>query len=359
MPSARIIRSSQISNSFRVNKIKGTFDYSDDVVTNEFNVNIPIDDKAWNIGLICGCSGSGKTTIAKELFSNFYLFNGFEWHGQSFVDDFPKELNVEQITKALNSVGLSCVPDWLKPFNVLSNGQKMRAELARVFFETTKPIVYDEFTSVVDRDVAKVTSTVIEKFIRKNNHKFIAVSCHYDIIDWLNPDWVYDTNKNEFSWRCLRRRPDIELKIRKAHHSEWRLFSRYHYLNSEINTSATCFIAETNGHPVGFICTTFAPFNKQRTRRVSRLVVLPDYQGLGIGTKLLNFIGEYNWNHDKSATLLVTSLYFFAKSLSKQGTGWRLTRGSHYINKSEHLKGFNRSASTNRFTWSFFYEGEK
>lgn len=357
MPSARIVKQSEISNSFRVNKIKGTFDYSSDVVRNEFDVNIPIEGKEWNVGLICGCSGSGKTTIASELFKDYFLFKGLEWKEKSLVDDFPKGLDIDQITKALNSVGLSCVPDWLKPFNVLSNGQKMRAELARVFFETEKPIIYDEFTSVVDREVAKVTSSVIEKFIRKNNKKFIAVSCHYDIIDWLNPDWIYDTNSNEFKWRCLRRRPDITLKIRKAHHSEWKLFSRYHYLTADMNKSANCFIAEINNNPVGFICTAFAPFSKRRTRRISRLVVLPDYQGLGIGSRLLNFIGDYNKRNDNSATLLVTSLYFFAKSLSRKGTGWRLTRGSHYKNNSDTFKEFKKTLSSSRFTWSFFYEG--
>ena len=29
----------------------------------------------------------------------------------------------------------------------------------------------------------------------KQNKQFIAISCHYDIIEWLQPDWIFDTNK--------------------------------------------------------------------------------------------------------------------------------------------------------------------
>lgn len=357
MPYARIVKQSEISNSYRVNKIKGTFDYQSNIVKNEFDVSIPIEKKEWQIGLIVGSSGSGKTTIAKELFADCYLFKGFQWSKASLVDDFPESCTAEEITKALNSVGLSCVPDWLKPFSVLSNGQKMRAELARLFFETEKTIIYDEFTSVVDRDVAKVTSSVIERYIRKNNKNFIAISCHRDIIDWLNPDWIYDTDKCEFEWRCLRRRPEIELKIRKGHHSEWRMFSKYHYLIASHNNSAKVFIAEINNMPVGFISLCYAPLTKIKTWRVHRLVVLPDYQGLGIGTTLLNFIGKYVTDQTKSRLLLVTSLAFLAKSLSKN-KNWILARQGHYISndtKCELAKQFKKSQSTSRYTYSLYY----
>lgn len=55
-------------------------------------------------------------------------------------------------------------------------------------------VVFDEFTSVVDRNVAKTACIAINKAIKKTGKKFIAISCHYDILDWLQPDWVFDTN---------------------------------------------------------------------------------------------------------------------------------------------------------------------
>ena len=109
----------------------------------------------------------------------------------------PDQMSAKQITEALSSVGFSSPPDWLKPFKVLSNGQKMRAELARLIAESNEPVIYDEFTSVVDRQVAQIGSAAIQKFIRRNNKQFIAVSCHYDIEQWLEPDWVYDVNNHK------------------------------------------------------------------------------------------------------------------------------------------------------------------
>jgi len=69
----------------------------------------------------------------------------------------------------------------------------MRVDLARALLEKDF-VVFDEFTSVVDRQVAQTTSLAVNKAVRKMGKKFIAVSCHYDIVDWLEPDWVFDTN---------------------------------------------------------------------------------------------------------------------------------------------------------------------
>ena len=74
----------------------------------------------------------------------------------------------------------------------------MRMDLARCILEEKDQIVFDEFTSVVDRVVAKTASFAISKAVRKLNKKFIAVSCHKDIIEWLEPDWVFDTEKQKF-----------------------------------------------------------------------------------------------------------------------------------------------------------------
>ena len=52
----------------------------------------------------------------------------------------------------------------------------------------------DEFTSVVDRTVAASCSVAISKYIRKKGlSKIILATCHYDVVDWLEPDWIFDT----------------------------------------------------------------------------------------------------------------------------------------------------------------------
>ena len=110
----------------------------------------------------------------------------------------PKNKRIEEITKIFNSVGFGTVWSWLKPYFVLSNGEQMRVNLARCILSEQKRIIFDEFTSVVDRVVAKTASFAISKAVRKLGKKFIAVSCHRDIIEWLEPDWIYDTDSQRF-----------------------------------------------------------------------------------------------------------------------------------------------------------------
>jgi ABC-type Mn2+/Zn2+ transport system ATPase subunit len=168
------------------------FDVVAEHATEKFTGQIDLPDK-WNIGLIVGASGTGKTTIAKELFADC-IFNNFDYKNNSVIDDMPKTANVDEIEKMFYAVGFGSVPSWLKPYSVLSNGEKMRVDLARCLLENDK-VCFDEFTSVVDRNVAQTTCIAINKVIKSQNKQFIAVSCHYDIIDWLKPDWIFDTNK--------------------------------------------------------------------------------------------------------------------------------------------------------------------
>lgn len=196
MPSFDIIREIEAKDTFRVKSVVGAFDLQTQNIRERFTGSIDIENKDWNVGLIVGSSGSGKTTIAREVFGN--CFTDFEYKESSVIDDMPKEKGFKDITKAFTSVGFASPPSWLKPYGVLSNGEKMRCDLANAILQEKEIIAFDEFTSVVDRDVAKTGSYAISKAVRKLNKKFIAVACHYDIIEWLEPDWVYDTDKQEF-----------------------------------------------------------------------------------------------------------------------------------------------------------------
>jgi len=317
MPTFDIIREVKPKQTFRVASVIGKFDLQSENIVEHFSGNIDIDDK-WQVGLIVGKSGTGKTTIAKQLFEDAYVTN-FEYTAETILDDMPKECSLEEITNAFNSVGFSSPPSWLKPYSVLSNGQKMRVDLARSILDEKKFFVFDEFTSVVDRNVAQIGSFAMQKAIRKTDKKFIAVTCHHDVQDWLLPDWVFNTDSMTFQSLegQKKNRPEIKFEIyQTGDKSIWKMFAKYHYLNHAHNNAANVFIAIINNEVAGFLSVLHLPNVDKTIKKVHRLVILPDYQGAGFGIKFLNEVGKIykkeNWRFT-----IVTSSPSLINSLKK------------------------------------------
>ena len=293
MPTFDIVKEVKPKKTFRVASVIGKFDLQSENIVEHFQGNIDL-PKQWQIGLIVGKSGTGKTTIAKQLFENAYITN-YQYNAETVLDDMPKECSVEQITSAFNSVGFSSPPSWLKPYSVLSNGQKMRVDLARAILEPQEFFVFDEFTSVVDRNVAQIGSFAMQKAIRKTKKQFIAVTCHFDVQDWLLPDWIFNTDTMTFqSFEGQKKnRPEIKFEIyQTADKSIWKMFAKHHYLSHTHNNAANVFIATVNDEIAGFLSVLPQPGRMKRQKRVHRFVVLPDYQGIGIGIKILEEIGK-------------------------------------------------------------------
>lgn len=294
MPGFDILRSVSIKRTPRVMQMEGIFDVAPTQRSEEhWQGSLPLEERDWNIGLIVGPSGCGKTTIAKEVFGDA-VHTGFVWDDKhSILDGFPKEMGIKEITELLSSVGFSSPPLWLRPFQVLSTGQQMRVNVARLLAENKTLSVMDEFTSVVDRTVAQIGSCAIAKTVRKRGQKFIAVTCHYDVQEWLQPDWVYQPHTNEFLWRFPGKRPDIQLEISRVHHSAWELFRQYHYLNQNHAKAARYFVSFLNGDPVAMQAVIVSPHPRVKNLyRGHRAVCLPDYQGVGIGNALITFIAS-------------------------------------------------------------------
>lgn len=246
---------------------------------------IPALPQIFGIGLVVGSSGSGKSTILKR----FGAEESVAWNpSKSIASHFP---SAESAMSAFASVGLNSVPTWLKPYHVLSNGEAYRADLAR---RLKSRAVVDEFTSVVDRSAASAMCRSVSRHIRANELEGIVfASCHRDIIDWLDPDWVFDTDTGLMSHRGSERRKTIELEVVPCATEAWRMFRDHHYLDGNINKSAKCWIAIWDGVPVGFAAAiAFPNGNFKKAYRGHRTVILPDYQGLGLGSRLSDAVGQ-------------------------------------------------------------------
>jgi len=301
-----------VFDSFRVQQVAGMFDVPlAEQSSEQFSVELPSDDPPWNVGLIVGPSGSGKSTVARQFFAE-ELYAQADWPRDKAVVDCFEDLPVRQVVELFTAVGFSSPPSWVKPYQVLSCGEQFRCDLARALSnadfglrnaggnksqsshsairnpQSALPlVVFDEFTSVVDRNVAKACSTAIAKGIRRGNIpcRFMAVTCHYDVAEWLEADWVLDMATGRLERRRLRR-PPIDVEIHRSKLAAWQLFARHHYLTGSIAPQARCYLATWHGEPVTF-CATLPIITRKNHRRFTRIVTLPDFQGMGIGMRVV------------------------------------------------------------------------
>jgi GNAT superfamily N-acetyltransferase len=241
----------------------------------------------WGIGLIVGGSGTGKSTLLRTMFGQE---EQFEWgKDRSIASHFA---NATDALERFGAVGLNSVPTWTKPFYVLSNGERFRCDLAR---RIKSGAAIDEFTSVVDRDVARAGCVAIRRYVdSKGLCRVVFASCHRDIIEWLMPDWVYDTDAGElFDRGFLPARPPITISVVRCGRFWWRRFAEHHYLSHDINPTSRCWVAKWEQSVVGFAASIAMPCGSvMNAYRGHRTVILPEFQGLGIGVRLSNLIAS-------------------------------------------------------------------
>lgn len=209
MPIIRVHNETDVAHSFRANRTRSLFNVEDERgAVFELTADIPGPGDAegepdWSIGLVVGPSGSGKSSIGRELVAAGAKWWDPRWSKKDpIVDVIGKGEEYDTVTGALAAVGLGDVPAWLRPHGVLSMGEQFRANLARLCVEggTEETWVVDEFTSVVDRQIARIGSMAFAKTFRRTGGQAVLLSCHHDIVEWLVPDWCYDTGTGEMTY---------------------------------------------------------------------------------------------------------------------------------------------------------------
>lgn len=282
------------TDGYRAARVKSMFNCeSGALFEREFELDIdPAGD--WRIGLVVGPSGSGKSSLGRRFFgrASYFAPGAARWpRDEPVIEAIAPNGDFDAVTGALSAVGLGDVPAWLRPYRVLSTGERFRADLARIVAEAPPSIVIDEFTSVVDRQIAKIGAFAFGKAWRRTGGKAVALSCHYDVVDWLGADWILDTATGKFSGNCLRRRPPITFDMWRTNWRYWPTFAPHHYLSIPNMIAAKCYVAAVDGEPVAHVAVSTVVYGRNGFEaRACRLVVMPEWQGCGLGTRFLDAV---------------------------------------------------------------------
>lgn len=315
--------------------------------------DLPIDDGGWKIGVVVGPSGSGKTSIGRVLFGAEAFYAPTGWPDtKPIIDAITPKGDFNAVTAALAAVGLGSVPSWLRPYPVLSNGERFRSDLARIICEAPARVVIDEFTSVVDRQIAHMGALAFQKAWRRTDGQCVLLSCHYDILDWVEPDWVFDTATGQFSRGSLWRRPTFDLELWQTDWRYWRFFEPHHYLKLPKMPAAKCYVATVNGELVAHVAVSSKTTGRGRLEaRACRLVVMPEWQGAGVGVRFLNAICERyrtGRGHLRAAvpTLFHTSHPGLVAALRRDRRWRQVSAVLHGANKAKSAASLRRSGSS-------------
>ncbi len=367
MPPSEIEVSCPIHRSFRTAQIAGMFDLPEQhEVTERFSYELPSVKEPWQIGLIVGPSGSGKSTVARTEFGDA-IDHPTAWPDDQAIIDCFADLTSRQATALLTAVGFSSPPSWIKPYSVLSRGEQFRCDLARAIAAAAnhedRLVVFDEFTSVVDRDVARIASAAVSRQIRCGHLKtrFVAVTCHYDVARWLEPDWTLDMANGQLSRRRLRR-PRLELSIYRVGRAPWQSFKRHHYLSGSLARAARCYLGvwvdpvRQREVPVAFAA-TIPILGQHRHRRFTRIVVLPDYQGIGIGMKFT--AGVARLHRQEGLRISVTTSHPAVVQSCLGSSQWRLSQVKRHGSSASTKYRANYRSSAGRAVASFEYVGKR
>ena len=127
-------------------------------------------------------------------------------------------------------------------------------------------------------------------------------------------------------------------------------------MSTNLNKSAHCYIAYFDKNPVAFFAVLHFPHpHVKNFKRGHRLVVLPDYQGLGIGHILSSEIAKIY--AQEGYRFIITSSTKSLYNQRKKDDNWMIVRKGRVTRGSTNTE-LKKSLSVNKLTYSYEFIGK-
>lgn len=164
--------------------------------------NLPLEINQGEIVYITGQSGSGKSTVLRELAEEMTKtgltvadIDKVELQDKPLIDQIGESL--QEALTVLSIAGLNDAYLFVRKPKELSDGQRYRFRLAKLIESGANVWIADEFLAVLDRTTAKVIAYNIQKIARKVGATVLVATTHSDMVEDLAPDLYIDKRYRE------------------------------------------------------------------------------------------------------------------------------------------------------------------
>lgn len=155
--------------------------------------NLPLEINQGDVVYITGQSGSGKSTVLRELASLMNQsaltvsdIDKVELLDKPLIDQIGQ--STQEALTYLSIAGLNDAYLFIRKPSELSDGQRYRFRLAKLVESGAKVWIADEFLAVLDRTTAKVIAFNLQKVARKVGATVLVATTHGDMVEDLAPD---------------------------------------------------------------------------------------------------------------------------------------------------------------------------
>jgi len=233
---------------------------------------LELDVKPGQVLFISGPSGSGKSSILREI--------GKSLGSRAVTAGAPEEAQLpvidclgsglEEALRLLGVCGLGEAFLYLRRPGELSDGQRYRLGLALALARKAEFVVADEFCSVLDRVTARVIAYNVRKLASRGGPGFVLASAHEDIAADLQPDVHVRKGFGGMVAVCYgnpERKPvsfSGEIRVEPGSNADWKALSQFHYKSKRLGAVDKIFRMRLGDETVGVAEDEIMPFLKEK-----------------------------------------------------------------------------------------------